>query len=684
MKKEKSANKITEDFDDNIIVGPSKCLMARALISAMLINILIGSYYVYGNINEYCANFIGVDPKQTMFIQPLWLFVQGTGVVFSIRLCEKFGYRLINFWSFFIYILTNLACAWIKNLWLFFLSFGIISGIVVGFGYLPSLYIAWTYFPNNKSQITGCILFFAGLSTLILAPLSTGIVNPDNLDPADPRVTERVPMMWYCISGQYTVIFITSVSLQPKPWVLEEPSPPKIISGRITESIKDDINTSLKDLDSPAKRSYFNVKTDTNKLNKNQTDFNNLAKFKGTPRKKDSLEIHDDNQNNNFLKKEINIIPADTQQQNNIIKSPFLALETENSNDSGQNFNKIKSRETYNILFGDEAGFKMDSKEFDQQDFEAVEYFDKKMIEVDVKGVLSEGEIALLGTIPYDKLNGLAATFDYRTSKQYTKRLTKAMTSRIDQDDQNPMDVYSQSKQLMETECPSIYSGLTSIHYVLMISVVTLSLTYDYFLNSVWKSYGSSHVKGSDGLPVSDRVITNVMIIASMFNAFVRIFVGKLLATVSYKKFYLCLLVLKIVSAFCLQYAAHNIYTYTIVVSYAYICIGAQSTQFPTFTVKVFGTKVGAKMFPMIYFFFAMANVLQWALNYFIFNTDELTDYLIYILGCCVCLSFVLTQMIQETPNWHKYVVKFNEENEKKANLKKSGNTEELLAKQKI
>ena len=79
---------------------PGKWLKARALISAMLINILIGSYYVYGNINQYCANFMGVPPEQTMFIQPLWLLVQGAGVVFSIRLCEHFGYRLVNFWSF--------------------------------------------------------------------------------------------------------------------------------------------------------------------------------------------------------------------------------------------------------------------------------------------------------------------------------------------------------------------------------------------------------------------------------------------------------------------------------------------------------------------------------------------------------------------------------------------------------
>lgn len=167
------------------IPEPPKWQKIRALLSAMLVNILIGSYYVYGSINSYVALYLAqfdrsVTPERTLFIQPLWLFIQGGGVVFSIKLCERFGYRMVNFWSFFIYILTNLACVWITDIWTFYLSFGVISGMVVGFGYLPSLYIAWTYYPNSKSTITGMILFFAGLSTLILAPLTQIIVNPEN------------------------------------------------------------------------------------------------------------------------------------------------------------------------------------------------------------------------------------------------------------------------------------------------------------------------------------------------------------------------------------------------------------------------------------------------------------------------------------------------------------------------
>ena len=81
----------------------------------------------------------------------------------------------------------------------------------------------------------------------------------------------------------------------------------------------------------------------------------------------------------------------------------------------------------------------------------------------------------------------------------------------------------------------------------------------------------------------------------------------------------------------------------------------------------------------MIYFFFAMANVLQWALSYFIF--PDVSDYrtLIYILGGMVVLSFVLTCFIQENPDWYKAVKEFNESKQKNNELNSGTNAEAML-----
>ena len=613
---------------------PSVWLKTRALISAMLINILIGSYYVYGNINEYCANFIGVPKDQTLFIQPLWLFIQGGGVVFSIRLCEKFGYRQVNFWSFFVYILTCLSCAWIQNIWLFFLSFGVISGIAVGFGYLPSLYIAWTYFPESKSTATGSILFFAGLSTQILAPLSTAIVNPNDMDPSDPEVAKNVPKMWYYISGLYTVIFLISVSLQPPSWDPEEERKKHIEKIKLAET----------------KTNNENEEKLLDKENDKVIDSPTKLRFK------------------NSLQKVRQVVPINMSETDPSSTIKTIAQETEEQ--------KFRANKSYEVILGENAGFRMEeraSENFDVLDKQIFEAIDRKIVENDVKGVLGEGDAYIVANTSAKNMHCIQSR---KFKTDYMLNLSRKLASEHNDSEASKRimsaliakDMYKVSKEIIDSECPSIYYGIRSYHYLQMITVVTTSMCFDYFLNAQWKTYGQEKLRDKDGNTISDATITNVMIIASLMNAFVRVFVGKLLQTVSYKKFYLCLVGLKIISAFLLQLSTHNIYTYTICISYAYMCIGSQSTLFPTFAVKVFGSKVGAKMFPLIYFFFAIANVQQWAQNYFIFTGDQ--GVLIYILAGMTVLAFILTFFINEKPNWYKVVQKHNmEERQKQQNL---------------
>lgn len=137
--------------------------------------------------------------------------------------------------------------------------------------------------------------------------------------------------------------------------------------------------------------------------------------------------------------------------------------------------------------------------------------------------------------MPFKRLNTVQSSLKTRQNTvAFSKNLNAVgldFGNRLDAD-----ELYKLSKEITQSECPTIGIGLNSYHYWLIISIVTTSMSYDYFLNAVWKSYGGARIEG-----ITDQSITTVMIIASLTNAFVRIFVGKLLASVSYKKFYLCL-----------------------------------------------------------------------------------------------------------------------------------------------
>ena len=187
-----------------------------AVACAMLVNLMVGSYYCYSNINGYIAAYMRnqgetVSNKDTLAILPMWLIIKGLCSLVGVKLADKLGYRTVNWIAYTGFTLVNFASVYVKGFWAFMIVYGLGSGICIGVGYLPPLYIAWTYFPNKKSVVTGFVLFMTGMSASILSPLSTYIVNPKNVVDYenDLEVIERVPTLfrWYTlIFGCLTLI----------------------------------------------------------------------------------------------------------------------------------------------------------------------------------------------------------------------------------------------------------------------------------------------------------------------------------------------------------------------------------------------------------------------------------------------------------------------------------------------
>ena len=139
--------------------------------------------------------------------------------IVGVKLSDKIGYWAVNYIAFVSYALLNLLVSYITDATLFVFVYGFLSGAFIGMGYLPALYTAWTYFPTKKSAVTGVILFCAGMSASILSPISTYLVNPDNLSPSDPRYGERVPLLYRYYAAYFGIIALVGCTLQPKPLI---------------------------------------------------------------------------------------------------------------------------------------------------------------------------------------------------------------------------------------------------------------------------------------------------------------------------------------------------------------------------------------------------------------------------------------------------------------------------------
>jgi hypothetical protein len=200
----------------------------RSLVCAMAVNLLIGSYYTYSNMYMYVGNYLKIynpwlddENNKVKMIMPIWIIVQSCVAVLSVRIAEKIGYRTLNFIAFSWFTLNNVAMIFVKDFYVYVMVYGVSNGIAIGLGYLPALYTAWTYFPDKKSVATGVILFCAGMSASISSPIVTFLVNPDNLPVNDPKVTDKVPYLWTCLTCGYAAITLIACSFQPAPFESE-------------------------------------------------------------------------------------------------------------------------------------------------------------------------------------------------------------------------------------------------------------------------------------------------------------------------------------------------------------------------------------------------------------------------------------------------------------------------------
>jgi len=208
----------TIDGRDQDTIKPTKLLKIRALVAGMLVNLLVGTSYNYSNINSYIAVHLKMKSEDTIVVQQIWLLFQSIFAILSVRFAEKIGYWKLNLIAFSAFSTLHFCISWVNDYYTYILIFGSLAGTSIGLGYLDSLYIAWTYYPKKKSVVTGAILFCTGMSASIFSPLTSWIVNPDNLSKKDPRYGERVPLLFRYLGLIYGSITLIACLIQPKPW----------------------------------------------------------------------------------------------------------------------------------------------------------------------------------------------------------------------------------------------------------------------------------------------------------------------------------------------------------------------------------------------------------------------------------------------------------------------------------
>ena len=159
-----------------------------SLISAILINFIIGNLFAFPNLIPYYQSYLyyeygnqeKISLMQLYFITPLGICVHNTFPSFIGLVDKKIGIRILTILATLSVFLSSIILYFSIQYYLILFSY-----FLYGFGacltYYTSLRNCWKYFPNRKDLISGLIFSSFGLSSFAFTSIADLIINPDNI-----------------------------------------------------------------------------------------------------------------------------------------------------------------------------------------------------------------------------------------------------------------------------------------------------------------------------------------------------------------------------------------------------------------------------------------------------------------------------------------------------------------------
>lgn len=142
--------------------------------SAVGIHVSIGSIYAYSAWKMPLENTFGWSSTNTSMAFSISIFFLGISAAFLGRFIERKGASkggLLSAAFFSVGLIGSAAACWFESLPLFYLFFGVISGIGLGVGYITPVSTLVKWFPDRRGLATGLAIMGFGFGGLICAKL---------------------------------------------------------------------------------------------------------------------------------------------------------------------------------------------------------------------------------------------------------------------------------------------------------------------------------------------------------------------------------------------------------------------------------------------------------------------------------------------------------------------------------
>ncbi len=195
------------------------------VIGAILIQLALGTIYSWGTLTQFVSPYVSEIEEVTVYIFGVGLLSFAITMIFAGKLQQKYGPRNIAILGGILMgggvILSSLMTTFIGLL----ITYGIIFGMGIGFGYVCPIASASKWFPDKKGFINGIAVAGFGAGSFVFNYVIRALTT-----------TFNIPIMFIILGIIYLVLIIggaMALSNPPEGWKPKgwEPSAPSEKSG---------------------------------------------------------------------------------------------------------------------------------------------------------------------------------------------------------------------------------------------------------------------------------------------------------------------------------------------------------------------------------------------------------------------------------------------------------------------
>src|ERR1700752_4263536 len=147
-------------------------------VAGVFMQVALGAVYAWSVFRGPLVKEFGWSISEVTLTFTISIFVLGISAFFGGLWLNRKGPRVVAITGGVLYGLGVFLASFSANkLWWLFLSFGLIGGIGLGFGYIVPVAVLVKWFPDRRGLITGIAVGGFGAGALITAPVATRLIQ---------------------------------------------------------------------------------------------------------------------------------------------------------------------------------------------------------------------------------------------------------------------------------------------------------------------------------------------------------------------------------------------------------------------------------------------------------------------------------------------------------------------------